>query len=74
MRLKKIPEGARFIKFENPFEKDCMIFVNKKWFLFLGARSFSLIEPQTFYIGFPMEKFPAMQPYCKLKIGVSYVL
>lgn len=75
MRLKTIPEGALYIKFINPHQRDLIIHWNKQPFLGIMANSFVIIDCASFFCELPpLPYFPEFNLYANLKpiINVIY--
>lgn len=72
MRLRKIPEGQKIIRFINPWAIPGVIYFNKFPFLAIAAKSSRIIEAHHFVVAFSSDRFPAMQFYSNLKIEIEY--
>lgn len=71
MRIKSIPEGARFVKLTNNGNKNADVKTNGRYFLSVPAHSFSILESDTFLVGFPMECFPKTILYSNAYVDVE---
>lgn len=74
MRLKKVPAGATCIMMTNATDKDCLIYLNKKLFTCVKAKTWSFIESRNYFCGFPLEYFPRWQLYSNVKLYMEFVV
>ena len=71
MRLKKIALGAKIIRFHNFNTEQAIIFWNKIPFTVVPPQSFLIGEANSFFVECPLNEFPEMQLYCKVKVEIT---